>query len=257
MRKTERNFTNQVLENKRGGVQAVKSKIKKSVMTAAFLFVATMSFSMAVPSGNVQAAVIQQKQVQTISQKVKTNTSKATQTIKFRKVTSSTMIKAYKKYLRKNVSNKKYYAIVNIGDNNAPVLLIGIQGAGNDKTGKHYTGCQIYYYKNGKVVKMDTFKDGGRRLLLSKKDGQNYLTNGGSDFSIRICVKNGNLYRYQYYNNHNWKKNPENKWATSVVKMNGRIIKNMGYLDGTLYRRHTGYYTYLKNPEISFTKNGK
>ena len=94
-------------------------------------------------------------------------------------------------------------------------------------------------------------------LLLSKKDGQNYLTNGGSDFSIRICVKNGNLYRYQYYNNHNWKKNPENKWATSIVKMNGRIIKNMGYLDGTMYRKHTGYYTYLKNPEISFTKNVK
>ena len=167
------------------------------------------------------------------------------------------MIKAYKKYLRKNVSNKKYYAIVNIGDNNAPVLLIGNQGAGNDKAGRHYTGCQIYYYKNGKVVKMDTFKDGGRWFLLSKKDGQNYLTNGGSDFSIRICVKNGNLYRYQYYNNHNWKKNSENKWATSVVKMNGRIIKNMGYLDGIMYRKHTGYYTYLKNPEISFTKNVK
>ena len=104
---------------------------------------------------------------------------------------------------------------------------------------------------------MDTFKDGGRWLLLSKKDGQNYLTNGGSDFSIRICVKNGNLYRYQYYNNHNSKKSPENKWATFIVKMNGKVIKNMGYLDGTLYRRHTGYYTYLKNPEISFTKNVK
>ncbi len=83
-------------------------------------------------------------------------------------------------------------------------------------------------------------------FYFSKKDGQNYLTNGGSDFSIRICVKNGNLYRYQYYNNHNWKKNPENKWATSIVKMNGKVIKNMGYLDGTLYRRHTGYYTYFK-----------
>ena len=167
------------------------------------------------------------------------------------------MIKAYKKYLRKNVSNKKYYAIVNIGDNNAPVLLIGTRGAGNDKTGRHYTGCQIYYYKNGKAVKMDTFREGGRWLLLSRKNGQNYLTNGGSDFSIRICIKNGNLYRYQYYNNHNWKKNPENKWAISSVKMNGNVIKNMGYLDGTLYRRHTGYYTYLKNLEISFTRNVK
>ena len=247
MRKTERNFTNKVLESKRGDVQAVKSKIKSSVMAIAFLFAATIPIGLSVPAGNVQAAAAQQKQVKKVNQKVKTNTSKAIQTIESRKVTSSTMIKAY----------KKYYAIVNIGDNNAPVLLRGTQGAGNDKTGRHYTGCQIYYYKNGKVVKMDTFKDGGRWLLLSKKDGQNYLTNGGSDFSIRICVKNGNLYRYQYYNNHNWKKNPENKWATSIVKMNGRIIKNMGYLDGTMYRKHTGYYTYLKNPEISFTKNVK
>ena len=257
MRKTERNFTNKVLESKRGDVQAVKSKIKRSVMATAFLFAATMPLSMAVPVENVQAAVVEQKQVKKVNQKVKTNTSKTNKTTISSKVTSSTMIKAYKKYLRKNVSNKKYYAIVNIGDNNAPVLLIGTRGAGNDKTGRHYTGCQIYYYKNGKAVKMDTFREGGRWLLLSRKNGQNYLTNGGSDFSIRICIKNGNLYRYQYYNNHNWKKNPENKWATSIVKMNGKVIKNMGYLNGTLYRRHTGYYTYLKNPEISFTKNVK
>lgn len=182
MRKTERNFTNKVLESKRGDVQAVKSKIKSSVMAVAFLFAATMPLTMAVSSRNVQAAVTQQKQIQTVNQKVKTNTSKAIKTITPKKVTSATMIKAYKKYLRKNVSNKKYYAIVNIGDNNAPVLLRGTQGAGNDKTGRHYTGCQIYYYKNGKVVKMDTFKDGGRWLLLSKKDGQNYLTNGGFRF---------------------------------------------------------------------------
>lgn len=257
MRKTERNFTNKVLESKRGDVQAVKSKIKRSVMATAFLFAATMPLSMAVPVENVQAAVVEQKQVKKVNQKVKTNTSKTNKTTISSKVTSSTMIKAYKKYLRKNVSNKKYYAIVNIGDNNAPVLLIGTRGAGNDKTGRHYTGCQIYYYKNGKAVKMDTFREGGRWLLLSRKNGQNYLTNGGSDFSIRICVKNGNLYSYQYYNNHNWKKNPENKWATSIVKVNSRIIKNMGYLDGTIYRKHTGYYTYLKNPEISFIRNVK
>ena len=253
MRKTERNLTNQIWESKRGDAQTVKSKIKKSVIVAAFLVAATIPIGLSVPAENVQAAVASQKQVQT----VKTNISKANKMTISKKVTSATMIKAYKKYLRKNVSNKKYYAIVNIGDNNAPVLLIGTLGAGSDKIGRHYTGCQIYYYKNGKVVKMDTFKEGGRWLLLSKKDGQNYLTNGGSDFSIRICVKNGNLYRYQYYNNHNWKKHPENKWAISIVKMNGKIIKNMGYLDGTLYRRHTGYYNYLKNPGISFTKNVK
>ena len=106
MRKTERNFTNQVLESKRGDVQAVKSKIKKSVMAAAFLFAATMPLSMAVSARNVQAAVAQQRPVQTVNQKGRTNTSKATKTTISRKVTSATMTKAYKKYLRKNVSNK-------------------------------------------------------------------------------------------------------------------------------------------------------
>ena len=243
-----RNFMNWDLRNDGKNVQDVRGKINKSIVNVFSLFMTIMLLSMAAPAGNLQAASTQRRQVQV----AKTGSQKASS-----KAISAVMMNAYKKYLRKNVSNKKYYAIVNIGDNNAPVLLRGTQGAGNDKTGRHYTGCQIYYYKNGKVVKMDTFKDGGRWLLLSKKDGQNYLTNGGSDFSIRICVKNGNLYRYQYYNNHNWKKNPENKWATSIVKMNGRIIKNMGYLDGTMYRKHTGYYTYLKNPEISFTKNVK
>ena len=50
MRKTERNFTNKVLESKRGDVQAVKSKIKSSVMAVAFLFAATMPLTMAVSS---------------------------------------------------------------------------------------------------------------------------------------------------------------------------------------------------------------
>ena len=70
MRKTERNFTNKVLESKRGDVQAVKSKIKSSVMAVAFLFAATMPLTMAVSSRNVQAAVTQQKQIQTVNQKV-------------------------------------------------------------------------------------------------------------------------------------------------------------------------------------------
>ena len=48
-------------------------------------------------------------------------------------------------------------------------FLRGTQGAGNDKTGRHYTGCQIYYYKNGKVVKMDTFKDRRQMAFTFKK----------------------------------------------------------------------------------------
>ena len=61
MRKTERNFTNKVLESKRGDVQAVKSKIKSSVMAIAFLFAATIPIGLSVPAGNVQAAAAQQE----------------------------------------------------------------------------------------------------------------------------------------------------------------------------------------------------
>ena len=72
-----------------------------------------------------------------------------------------------------------------------------------------------------------------------------------------ISIKNGNIYRYQYYNNHNWMKNYENKWAASIVKKNGKVIKNIGYLDGKLYRKYTSYYTYLKKSEVIFIRNAK
>ena len=51
-----------LLESKRGDVQAVKSKIKSSVMAIAFLFAATIPIGLSVPAGNVQAAAAQQKQ---------------------------------------------------------------------------------------------------------------------------------------------------------------------------------------------------
>ena len=243
-----RNFMNWDLRNDGKNVQDVRGKINKSIVNVFSLFMTIMLLSMAAPAGNLQAASTQRRQVQV----AKTGSQKASS-----KAISAVMMNAYKKYLRKNVRSKKYYAIVNIGNNNAPVLLIGTQGAGRDKTGRHYTGCKIYYYKKDKVVKMDTFKDGVRWLLISKRDGQNYLTNGGSDFSVQICIKNGNIYRYQYYNNHNWMKNYENKWAASIVKKNGKVIKNIGYLDGKLYRKYTSYYTYLKKSEVIFIRNAK
>ena len=49
-------------------------------------------------------------------------------------------------------------------------------------------------------------------------------------FLYKFVLKMETIYRYQYYNNHNWMKNYENKWAASIVKMNGKVIKNMGYL---------------------------
>lgn len=52
-------------------------------------------------------------------------------------------------------------------------------------------------------------------------------------------------------------KNYENKWAASIVKKNGKVIKNIGYLDGKLYRKYTSYYTYLKKSEVIFIRNAK
>ena len=57
---------------------------------------------------------------------------------------TSSMKKAYKKYLTKSVSGKKYYKVVNIGDRNKPVLLIGTYKGFGKGT---YTGCNVYYYK--------------------------------------------------------------------------------------------------------------
>ena len=61
-------------------------------MAIAFLFAATIPIGLSVPAGNVQAAAAQQKQVKKVNQKVKTNTSKAIQTIESRKVTSSNIM---------------------------------------------------------------------------------------------------------------------------------------------------------------------
>ena len=173
MRKTERNFTNKVLESKRGDVQAVKSKIKSSVMAVAFLFAATMPLTMAVSSRNVQAAVTQQKQIQTVNQKVKTNTSKAIKTITPKKVTSATMIKAYKKYLRKNVSNKKYYAIVNIGDNNARFKY---KGSSIEAVKDRLPTAEIEKYEDGVyTVRAEVFGKGIERWIRGQGDAVEVL----------------------------------------------------------------------------------
>ena len=71
-------------------------KTKRILMTVTLLIAAVFLLNAAnLPAGNVQAA------------------------------SASSMKKAYKKYLTKSVSGKKYYKIVNIGDKNKPVLLIG------------------------------------------------------------------------------------------------------------------------------------
>lgn len=67
-----------------------------------------------------------------------------------------------------------------------------------------YTGCNVYYYKSGKVRKVGSLSD-GRDIALYTKKGQNYINSGLSDEALYLCVKDGKSYLCAYYNSHNWK----------------------------------------------------
>ena len=134
---------------------------KRIIMTLTLLIAAVFFMNSAnLPAGNVQAA------------------------------SASSMKKAYKKYLTKSVSGKKYYKVVNIGDRNKPVLLIGTYKGFGKGT---YTGCNVYYYKSGKVRKVGSLSD-GRDIALYTKKGQNYINSGLSDEALYFCVKDGKSY---------------------------------------------------------------
>ena len=169
-------------------------KTKRILMTVTLLIAAVFFMNSAnLPAANVQAA------------------------------SASSMKKAYKKYLTKSVSGKKYYKIVNIGDKNNPVLLIGTyKGFGKGS----YTGCNVYYYKSGKVRKVGSLSD-GRDIALYTKKGQNYINSGLSDEALYLCVKDGKSYLCAYYNSHNWKTDPDDKYEKCVIKKVEKSLKIM------------------------------
>ena len=145
------------------------------------------------------------------------------------------MTKAYKKYLKKHVSKNKRYAIVNIGDNNKPALLIGSSNtmdyAGNGK----YFGCSVYYYQNGKIKKVCGFS-GARRISLRKKNKKYYIYTGASDVSENLRIQKGKAYKAGYYNCH--KKIPEDCWKKSKITLGKKTIKNYGtcWRNANVYR---------------------
>lgn len=157
---------------------------------------------------------------------------------------SKTMKKAYVKFLKKSVSKEKYFQIVNIGENNKPVLLVGREIC--DKKAKTYVTCDIYYYKKGKVKRLAKgyTPEGGRGLSLFKKDGQNYLGNGLSDAAFRICVKNGRTYEYAYYNG----------YEESEMRVSGKKKTSFGILEGEEYEKARDSFT-LQKQKIKFAKN--
>lgn len=195
-------------------------RTKRILMTVTLLIAAVFFMNSAnLPAGNVQAA------------------------------SASSMKKAYKKYLATSVSGKKYYKIVNIGDKNKPVLLIGTykgfaKGA--------YTGCNVYYYKSGKVRKVGSLSS-GRDIGLYTKKGQNYINSGLSDEALYLCVKDGKSYVYEYYNSHSWRSYPEDKYEKCVIRKGGKVIKNYGYMDASQYNSAKNSYRYKS--AVKFVKN--
>ena len=164
----------------------------------------------------------------------------------------STMKKAYKKYLKKKVSKNKRYAIVNIGDNNKPVLLIGSSNKYDYVGQGKYYACSVYYYQKGKVKKICAFS-GGHMISLCKKDRKYYINTGLSDSSINLRIQKGKTYKASYYNCHN--KKAEDCWAKSKITFGKKTIKNYGYLSSKQYVKYRDSYKHIK--DITFSMNKK
>ena len=115
-----------------------------------------------------------------------------------------------------------------------------------------YTGCNVYYYKSGKVRKVGSLSD-GRDIALYTKKGQNYINSGLSDEALYFCVKDGKSYLCAYYNSHNWKIDPDDKYEKCVIKKGGKVIKNYGYMDSRQYNTEKNSYRYKST--VKFVKN--
>ncbi len=166
--------------------------------------------------------------------------------------------KIYRQYLKKHVGKKKYYQIVNIGEENTPVLLIG-KGEKTELKEKEkiaFNSCKVYACIDGEVKKMETFdeKYGGRLIGLYQKNGKNYLGNGLSDARAFYRIRKGKIITHQYFNCRSGEK--DDLFAESVVKKGGQITKNLGYLDASRYEKRINAYTTLDSA-IGFLQNLK
>lgn len=161
---------------------------------------------------------------------------------------NKTMKKAYVKYLKTKVSNKKYYYIANIGKGNKPALLI----AKGDSTEKydiengskyHYYACDVYYYVKGKVKKMGAFSEGARPIYMAKKGKQYYLKNGLSDAAYFAYIRNNKLHTYEFYK----------EWEVSRLKVGKKTVKKYGRLSAKKYNQKKN--TFKDKNCIKFKKN--
>lgn len=118
--------------------------------------------------------------------------------------------------------------------------LIKVSGKGT------YTGCNVYYYKRGKVRKVGSLSD-GRDIALYTKKGQNYINSGLSDEALYLCVKDGKSYLCAYYNSHNWKIDPDDKYEKASLKKVEKSLKIMAiWMQNSITQQKTAIDTEIQ-----------
>ena len=114
--------------------------------------------------------------------------------------------KAYQQFLYKNREKNKYFQIVNIGNKNTPVLIIGTgkKEAVNGKT--YFNNCKVYTFSDNHIKQMEPFQNyGGRFISLKKKKGKYILSLTEVLIFFFIYIKNGKAITHEYFNCHSAK----------------------------------------------------
>ena len=75
----------------------------------------------------------------------------------------------------KNREKNKYFQIVNIGNKNTPVLIIGTgkKEAVNGKT--YFNNCKVYTFSDNHIKQMEPFQNYGGRFISLKKRRENII----------------------------------------------------------------------------------
>lgn len=145
--------------------------------------------------------------------------------VKANAASSKKMVKAYRTYVAKHKKTIKNYNIVYIGGGPALVANLWWMDYNTNRqtytlhnkmsydqygvpTGMGYTGCDVYYYKKGKVRRIgEASATGGYRLVYLKNYG--LIAKGdtiGTSTPWRYYIKKGKLYnKYTSQSKYKWK----------------------------------------------------
>lgn len=154
---------------------------------------------------------------------------------------SSTMKKAYEKYVSDHRGEFKYYAYVNIGPDKKPALLTAdAYSYGSIKN------CDIYYYVNNKVKFLANY-GASRAITLMSKGGNYYINTGTSSDAMYAYIRNNKLYITEFNNSKfkNWK-------TQKTTSKSGNKVYTTYSLSTTNYAAYKSKYKMVKT--VSFAK---